>query len=594
MPPDDDAATDPNIGRVIADRYRIVSVIAKGGMGKVYRGEHVHMRNQVAIKLLKADTEDLPQLVARFERESIVGAHARHENVGMATDFGRDQDGSYYLVMEYIDGVTLRSVIDRGPLPEARALDIALQIAHGLDAIHELDIVHRDLNPRNVMLAEDDLVKLIDFGFARVPLQNFEGSDDTMSITTMGEVFGTVGFIAPEAVHGMVAVDEPADLYALGVILYEMLTGQHPFDAKGHKQLFRAHTQDEPPPPSSRVPRAAIHPAIEKIIMRLLEKDPRDRYRSAIEVADALEAVMDELERPKRRRSEQPTPQPAAKAEVTQPIPDAGVEEVHPDPPVVPLEKSWSLRIAGALFVAGVVVVMATGSLRARVLGMFGATKAPPVASSGAPESTASATASSADSAPAPTTTARARPTKIDGVDADGWETVLEGAVTANDIGRGAKALTALAAIDPTRFEDLALRRAAAGAATMIALGDQKKADAVFGLLASDALGSAGPDILFRMVTHHGGSQGAKRAAKLLAEPEIMARATPALKIARELRNTPCGSREALLDRAVSEGDHRALAILTAMDAPTCIHTCCMRYNHNLDEAIRKLRKRLR
>ena len=570
------AASDPNIGRVIAERYRIDAVIAKGGMGAVYRGEHVHMRNRVALKLLHADREDLPVLVTRFERESIVGARARHPNVGMATDFGKDKDGSYYLVMEYVDGVTLRSVIDEGPLEPQRALDIALQIARGLEAIHSHEIVHRDLNPRNVMLTHQprDGVKLIDFGFAQVPLEDFDADEEGLRITSMGEVFGTMGFIAPEAVHGMVAVGKPADLYALGVILYEMLTGQHPFEVKEHKRLFRAHTSEDVPPPSTRSPRLRIPRSLEAVIMRLLEKSPFDRYEDAHETAVALERAAEELDAPPVLETLSDEPSHFTDA-----------------PPALPLNANWPVRIVVALVLLAAIALIVKPDWRSRLLGVFRPSDAPTTSATTAapsPTVTTSVTAS-ATAAPAPS-----RPTTVDGVDANGWETALEAAVSVNDLTRASQAVFALAEIDPPRFSRPAVRRLAASAAMPIARGDPNSAQRLFAMLTSDTLGTAGPDVLFRLVTHHGGSEGARRAADLLLDPNVQKRASPALQIAMAMRSTPCGSRGDLLERAVKDGDQRVLSMLINMDSDNCIHTCCMRYNSDLDEAIRKLRVRLR
>jgi serine/threonine-protein kinase len=220
------------LGRVVAERYRLDAIIAEGGMGAVYRGEHIHMRKRVAIKLLHPETKELPELVQRFERESIVGAHASHRNVASATDFGKDSDGTYYLIQEHIEGITLRSLLTRGPLEPSRALAIARDVALGLEAIHAIGIVHRDLAPKNVMVSETppDTVKVIDFGFAKVPVERFANQGPAMALTSKGTVFGTIGFIAPEAAFGMAALGPKADLYALGVIMYEMLAGRHPFE----------------------------------------------------------------------------------------------------------------------------------------------------------------------------------------------------------------------------------------------------------------------------------------------------------------------------------------------------------------------------
>src|SRR5262249_43516304 len=162
------------------------------GMGAVFRAEHVHMRKQVALKLLHPMTENLPELVARFERESIVGAHVSHPNVCQATDFGSLEDGSHYLVLEYVQGRTLYEILNDGRLAAARAAEIARQMAAGLGAAHKLGIVHRDVKPANVMICDGPRieVKIVDFGLARLPKERFH-VDEKVAVTAAGTVFGT-------------------------------------------------------------------------------------------------------------------------------------------------------------------------------------------------------------------------------------------------------------------------------------------------------------------------------------------------------------------------------------------------------------------
>ena len=166
------------VGRTISKRYRIESLIAAGGTGAVFRGEHLKMRKRVAIKVLHAELEGLILLKEQFEREAIAGAHISHPNVAVATDFGEFDDGSYFLVLEYVKGQTLKELLESGPLPVGRAIKIARQIASALSACHELDIVHRDVKSQNVMITTDetgaDAAKLIDFGFASVKMERMK------------------------------------------------------------------------------------------------------------------------------------------------------------------------------------------------------------------------------------------------------------------------------------------------------------------------------------------------------------------------------------------------------------------------------------
>lgn len=338
----DDAArrrTASLIGRVISQRYRIDEVIAMGGMGAVYRGEHVRMRKRVAIKILHPDTEGLPELVKRFEREAVAGAHIQHPNVATATDFGETDDGLFYLISEYVRGVTLYEIIRRGPLAPARAAHIARQLAAALAAVHAIDIVHRDLKPRNVMIVEgqNDLVKLIDFGFAKVRMERLslvsaemDGSERhsvAERLTSAGVVFGTMSYLAPEAAFGMDAVDARSDLFALGIMLYEMLAGQHPFSADDPVQLFTKMSTLSPPPISERSPGVVVPPELEAVVQRLIKKFPEERFQTADELLEALEEACES--------AALSLPVPAATS--TRPPPGASAKTPSmPPPPAVP------------------------------------------------------------------------------------------------------------------------------------------------------------------------------------------------------------------------------------------------------------------
>lgn len=597
-------ARDPKdlLGTVVAERYRLDEIIAMGGMGAVYRAEHVHMHKKVAIKLLHPETKELPELVARFERESIVGAHASHANVASASDFGKSADGTFYLVLEHIEGITLRAKLEEGPLAFDRAIALAREIALGLEAIHQLGIVHRDLAPKNVMITRGGRVKLIDFGFAKVPVEKFSGAQQALALTTKGTVFGTVGFIAPEAAFGMHAVGEKADLYALGVILYEMVAGKHPFDASDQKKLFRAHSFDEPPPPSQRAPQRDIPPAIERIVMRLLQKAPDDRYQDAREVVEQLDAAQRALERGEDGVVEIA----AAPEEIDEEIDEASdaasdeaaLEDDERDdspPPAIRPKK----RRGGMVFVA-LLVLAAGAALLAYRSGVWRGTPAAGPTSSVPTTTPSDATVTTASAAPATTTHSTiptesapiARPSEIDGLDAAAWKRVLHEASLVHDSGRSAKAIEALAKIDPTVLSrsDVVIDAAAGMVAVALAGGDN--ADALFALMASDQVEHAGADVLYQVAFRHGGSAGAERAIGLLGRDDVLGHASPAMRIALDLQQTPCRDRPKLFERAGHEGDDRAMLILMNMRDEYC-RGCCMRAEPGLAPAIDAIRARL-
>jgi serine/threonine-protein kinase len=290
------------IGEVISGRYRVTELIATGGMSSVYLGQHVHMLKRVAIKVLDPKAEQLPELVARFQREAIAGAHVQHPNIASATDFGQLKDGSYFLVLEYVPGITLNHIIARGPLPVQRAVAIGRQLASGLGAAHAMGVVHRDVKPTNVILVDgsNEVVKLIDFGFAKVRLSEVptiapppnEPATPERLLTAAGVVLGTIAYLSPEAALGMASVDHRSDLYALGLILYELLSGKHPFEGTDPVRMFLQQRTQPPPPIATRTPEVSVPEPLEAVVRKLLQKDPNDRYQSASEVVSALDGAM--------------------------------------------------------------------------------------------------------------------------------------------------------------------------------------------------------------------------------------------------------------------------------------------------------------
>ncbi len=279
-------SADPFVGRTLAARYRLVRPLGSGGMAVVYLARHVMIERLSAIKILRQDLGMNVSHRERFLREARAVNRINHPNIVEITDFGEDS-GLVFLVMEYVEGDSLQSALVGGRFEMARAVRVALQITSALARAHELGVVHRDLKPENVLLvprANGDVAKLTDFGIAKII--------DAPAITFSEQRFGTPGYIAPEYIDG-----EPAtplgDLYALGVVLYQMVTGKLPFDAKVPVALLALALQGNPVKPSARVD--GIPADLEELILRMIARRPEDRPRDAFAVHDALEAVLRNL-----------------------------------------------------------------------------------------------------------------------------------------------------------------------------------------------------------------------------------------------------------------------------------------------------------
>src|SRR5690242_3026993 len=268
---------------VLGDRYELQEPIGRGGMATIYRAVDLRMGRTVAVKILREVYSSDPKFVTRFQREARAASALQHPNIVQVFDYGQSGD-SYYIAMEFIEGADLRRYLKKhGMLSNERAIEIAHDVALGLGAAHKRGIVHRDVKPQNVMLNDDGLVKLTDFGIA-----SMYKDVDAERLTTTGMTLGTVQYYAPEQAQGEV-VTPAADIYALGIVMYEMLAGKTPFDGDTPVAVAMRHIQDIPEPPSRINPR--ISPALERIILRCLEKDPRDRYRDGDALAYALENV---------------------------------------------------------------------------------------------------------------------------------------------------------------------------------------------------------------------------------------------------------------------------------------------------------------
>jgi serine/threonine-protein kinase len=283
-----ESGEDPLVGFVVADRYEVGELIAVGGMGCIYTATERDSGERVALKTLKPHYAEHPQVVQRFERESAALARAADSPyiVGVKSH-GKLPDGRAFYVMELLEGWSLGDLLvaARGPLKPARAIRIALQVAIGLEHAHAVGMVHRDLKPENIFLYADERglesVKILDFGLAKA-------LDGSMDVTKAGEVLGTPGYMAPEQVHAARA-DERTDIYAFGVMLFEMLTGKLPFEGEGIVGMMIAHVEQPPPLLSEVVPSLKLPTLLEWITRCCLYKDPAKRFATATMLREEVE-----------------------------------------------------------------------------------------------------------------------------------------------------------------------------------------------------------------------------------------------------------------------------------------------------------------
>lgn len=271
--------------------YEVQALIAEGGMGRVYRALQTRLNRTVCIKTIKPRFASDPEVVQRLAREATTMASLKHPNIVAIHDLGTTADGTFYIVMEFVDGRTLSEVIrSEAPIPAPRAVSLIDQVLAGLAEAHAHKIIHRDLKPSNVLVVPlrdgSELCKVLDFGIAR-SVENEGPSEDRL--TREGLVMGTPGYMAPEQATGG-AVDQRADLYAAGVILYEMLVGQRMFRAASELELMHKAVLEDPPPPSTRTS-ASISVPLDVVVLRAVTKDRSLRFQSATEFRDALGAI---------------------------------------------------------------------------------------------------------------------------------------------------------------------------------------------------------------------------------------------------------------------------------------------------------------
>ena len=631
------------VGDVISERYRIEALLGEGAMGAVYRVEHVHMRKRYALKVLLPEVSQNEEIRARFEREALAAAHIEHPNVVAATDFGRTASGEFFLVLEYVEGQSLRGVVEQGPLEIARVTSIAAQIGQALSKAHGMGIVHRDLKPENVMLVtrteEPELAKVLDFGIAKVPVATLSRSGGEQVLTRMGAIFGTPEYMAPEQAVGDV-VDSRADLYALGVILYELLTGVRPFDSDDPGALLSQHIVAPVPPMRERAPGVAVPPAVEVVIRKLLEKSASDRYASAKEAVAALEAATREPPTstsqiavpsgPRERwasgdesaatvlpgagltaRAQTAVPGSSlAFARVTatvtagiarlQPFLEGGAARVRPALEAARAGLPAPLRAlpAAALGAAAVVAMLVPLLVFALILGI--ALRRPTsLADAGAPRIAASAPA------PAGLSEERLRAAEAKGIEAvallarefpDDPRVPRAELQLHREAKRGAQAMEALGrllALEPGAASEPDTR-----AALDEALGGSTEAQGAAFALLEGAMGEQGVDRLMERAAQPGPLKA--RCLQSLAKPEVRAHASPAAGVALDLRDArSCEARRALLERARDQGDERALVHLRPL---TYTRGCgflgtgdcwrCLRGDRKLEDAIRAIEGR--
>ena len=286
---------DPLIGKQVDNgEYIVVDRIGSGGMGSVYKAEQPSMNRMVAIKVLHSRFATRDDLVARFRREARAMSQLSHPNTARVYKYGELDDGAVYFVMDYLEGKNLAAwVRENGPMQAERAVHLMAQVCGALEEAHRAGIVHRDLKPENVFLTiqggTTDFPKVLDFGLAKMSEKQM--GRGSMMFTQQGMVFGTPEFMSPEQAQGE-PIDNRSDIYSLALILYELITGKLPFDAKTPLDMMKAHVREAPIPLSTRVAGKTFWPELELVIEKALKKSPNDRYASAVEFGEALLACL--------------------------------------------------------------------------------------------------------------------------------------------------------------------------------------------------------------------------------------------------------------------------------------------------------------
>ncbi len=278
------------VGEILDNRYRITRKLGEGGMGEVYAADHIHIEKKFAIKLLRPEIVSNPEAVSRFRQEARSSSSIGHRNIIAIEDFGTLNDGRIYMCMELLNGAALNDLITT-PQPVERLLNILIQTGHGLAAAHAKNIVHRDMKPENIFVTitanNEDVPKLLDFGIAKVA-----GNDGNNNLTKTGTIFGTPFYMAPEQALGN-NVDARTDIYAMGVIMYEVFAGELPFKGESFMGILTQHITTQPQPVANVAAKNGrpLPPGLADVIMRCMSKDPAQRYPSMDELVNALIAI---------------------------------------------------------------------------------------------------------------------------------------------------------------------------------------------------------------------------------------------------------------------------------------------------------------
>ena len=269
-------------GKILGNRYEIIEKVGNGGMATVYKATDLVLKRYVAVKILRDEFTTDEEFIKRFETEAQSAARLVHANIVSIFDVGVD-NGIYYIVMELIQGKTLKEIIveEGGPLPWKWSVNVAIQIASALEMAHKNNIIHRDIKPHNIIITEDGVAKVTDFGIAKAVSNS--------TITAFGTTIGSVHYFSPEHARGGYT-DAKSDIYSLGVVMYEMVTGKVPFDADTPVSVALKHMQEDPVPPIELNPH--LPEAVNKIILKALKKDPMLRYQTATELLQDLKMAL--------------------------------------------------------------------------------------------------------------------------------------------------------------------------------------------------------------------------------------------------------------------------------------------------------------